>query len=283
MTGERTAIRWRELLILAWPGIVIACLSVIPLFLLLEVSLAHHEPSGLWSPGFEPGNFAQAFDPTTLASLGFSVELALLVAFIGTSIAFPVTYFITRMGRRAQVVWLIFLLSTLSLSDVLVSFSWQVMLSKRIGLSQLLVALGLMAEPESLSPSFGAVVSCLVYLVLPLTILLLYPGLSRLDRYVAEAARTLGASPIRVFFTVTIPMMWSSILSAAILSSIFTIGAFVAPQVLGRPEHWTIAVLIGKAALTGANLPGAAAMALLLLLVTLGLSALTTLIGRKAA
>jgi putative spermidine/putrescine transport system permease protein len=273
--------RLREHLVLGWPTLVILGLSVVPLFLLLQVSVAHRDPDGLWSPGFEFTNFAQTLESGPLATLLYSAELAVLVAILSTIIAFPFTYFITRMARRAQVAWLILLLSTLSLSDVLVSFSWQVMLSKRIGLSQLFVWLGLMDQPESLSPNFGAVLSCLVYLVLPFTVLLLYPALSRLDRHVAEAARTLGASPLRVFFTVIVPMMRGPILSSAILVAVITIGAFVAPQVLGRPEHWTFAILIGKAAQTGGNLPLSAAMALLLLAATLGLTGLTALIGRK--
>ncbi|HVJ52706.1 MAG TPA: ABC transporter permease [Aliidongia sp.] len=273
--------RLREHLVLGWPTLVILGLSVVPLFLLLQVSVAHRDQGGLWSPGFEFTNFAQTLEPGPLATLLYSAELAVLVAILSTIIAFPFTYFITRMARRAQVAWLILLLSTLSLSDVLVSFSWQVMLSKRIGLSQLFVWLGLMDQPESLSPNFGAVLSCLVYLVLPFTVLLLYPALSRLDRHVSEAARTLGASPLRVFFTVIVPMMRGPILSSAILVAVITIGAFVAPQVLGRPEHWTFAILIGKAAQTGGNLPLSAAMALLLLAATLGLTGLTALIGRK--
>jgi putative spermidine/putrescine transport system permease protein len=273
--------RLREYLVLAWPAFAIAGLFIVPFGLLLQVSVAHRDPGGLWSPGFEFTNFAQMLDAGPLETLLFTAGLAVLVAILAMAIAFPFTYFITRMGRRAQVVWLILLLSTLSLSEVLVAFSWQVMLAKRIGLSQLFVWLGLMAEPESLSPNFGAVLSCLVYLVLPFTVLLLYPALSRLDKHISEAAQTLGASPLRVFFTVILPMMRAPMLSSAILVAVFTIGTFVTPQVLGRPEHWTFAILIGKAALTGGNLPFAAAMAILLLAATLGLTGLTMLIGRK--
>ena len=71
------------------------------------------------------------------------------------------------MSRRPQVAWLIFLLTTLTLSDVLIAFSWQVMLSKRVGLSKLLVAAGLMTQPDSLAPSVGAVMACLSCLVIP--------------------------------------------------------------------------------------------------------------------
>jgi putative spermidine/putrescine transport system permease protein len=275
----------RQSLLLAWPSLMIGLFFVVPFALLLEVSVGRHAAEGLWQAGFEPGNFIRMLDPVILRTLAYSIALALLVALVSTVLAFPFTYFITRMGRRAQIVWLILLLSTLSLSEVLVAFAWQVMLSKRIGLTDLLVHLGLASPSESLTPSLGAVVTCLTYLVFPYTVLLLYPALSRMDRHVIEAARMLGASPVRVFLTVIVPMMRGPILSSTILASVSTIGTFVTPSVLGRPEHWTIAILIGKAALTGGDLPLAAALSILLLSVTLGLTGLTMLIGggRRAA
>ena len=274
--------RLGELAVLAWPGGALLLFAAVPFVLLLGVSVAHRDPAGLWSPAFEATQFAALLDRNVLGTLAYSAGLAVLVAVVSTALAFPFTYFIAGMARRGQILWLILLMSTLSLSEVLVTFSWQVVLAKRIGLSDVFVWLGLLDQPQSLSPNFGALVACLIYLVLPVTVLLIYPALSRLDRHVAEAARTLGASPLRVFFTVIVPMMRGPILSSAILTTVFTIGTFVPPTVLGRPEDWTIAVLIGRMALTAGNLPLAASMSILLLATTLALTGLTVLVGRGA-
>ncbi len=268
-------------LIVAWPTLAIGAFCIVPFFLLLQASVAHHNPGGLWSPGFEFTSFAGLAAPFVVERLIYSAGLALLVAAICIVVAFPLTWFITRLRRRAQVAWLILLLSTLCLSEVLIAFAWQIMLAKRIGLSQIFVWLGLLAEPQSLSPSFGAVLACLVYLLLPYSVLLIYPALSRIDRHVPEAALTLGASPWRMFTTVVLPMMRGPLLSSAILVTVFAIGTFVAPTVLGRPEHWTVAILIGRVALAEGNLPFAAALAILLLVTTIGLTGATLLIGRS--
>jgi putative spermidine/putrescine transport system permease protein len=53
------------------------------------------------------------------------------------------------------------------------------------------------------------------------------------------------------------------------------------PQLLGRPQHWTLSVLITDQAIYQSNMPFAAAMAVFLVLVTLGLVALTVIAGRK--
>ncbi len=152
-------------------GIVVFCLpgppwrysvwSRSPFVLLLRISLAPADLNGTWKPGITLAAFDSLADPEVLGALFNSVELAALVAIISLGLGFPLTYLITRMRSRAQVVWLVFLLVTLTLSDVLIAFSWQVMLSKRVGLSNILVVLGLRDEPASLTPSGGAVVACL--------------------------------------------------------------------------------------------------------------------------
>ena len=285
-TPEHTRPPWGRawtpgLLTLAWPTLVLLGAFAAPALLLLRVGFADHDASGLWSGGLTLKPYAAVFDPVTGGALGISVGLALACATICVLAGFPLTYAITRMGRRAQVAWLVLLLATLTLSEVLITFSWQVMLSKRVGLSTIFVWLGWMDEPDSLSPSIGAVVACLVYLVLPFTVLTLYPGLSRLDRDLVQAARTLGASPARAFATIVVPAARGPIASAFVLASVLAIGSYVAPLVLGRTHDWTLAILIARTALSGQDMPGAVALAMVLLVTTVGLVLLAARFGRS--
>jgi len=54
----------------------------------------------------------------------------------------------------------------------------------------------------------------------------------------------------------------------------------VLPQVLGKPEHWTLSVLITDQAIYQSNIPFAAALAVFLVLVSLALIGLTLLLGQ---
>jgi len=274
------ATRLRLGLLLSWPTVSLLVLVTIPFILLLRISIAPHDQSGMWSPGVTLRAYGTLAEPELLGALLDSVELALAVAALSLGLGLPLTYLITRLRRRIQVVWLIFLLTTLSLSDVLIAFSWQVMLSKRIGLSKIFVALGLMDEAASLTPSSGAVIACLVYLVLPFTVLTLFPVLSRLNNDLIEAARTLGASPVRAFVTVVVPLTKRPAVIAFVMAMVLTVGAYVPPLVLGRPQHWPMAVLIGSAALAGHDLPRASAMSIFLLAATLLLALLTARVAR---
>ena len=137
-----------------------------------------------------------------------------------------------------QVVWLVFLLATLSLSDVLIAFSWRVMLSKRIGLSNLFVALGTYGCARIADAPVrwrGGGVPGLSG-VCPLPCSHLFPVLSRLDRDLIEAARTLGASPFRAFTSVVVPMTKGPAMIAFVMAMVLTVGAYVPPLVLGRPQ-----------------------------------------------
>src|SRR3546814_13835883 len=83
----------------------------------------------------------------------------------------------------------------------------------------------------------------MVYQALPYTILVLYPALARLDNSFVAAALTLGASPLRGFFTVVIPMLRNTLVATLIMVFVFALGAYLPPQILGRPQHWTLSLL----------------------------------------
>jgi putative spermidine/putrescine transport system permease protein len=153
------------------------------------------------------------------------------------------------------------------------------LLSRTAGITNLLVAAGLMVEPVSLSPSFGAVLTAMVYQAFPYAVLVLYPALVRLDPALEEAARTLGASPLSAFFTVVLPVLRRTVVATLILVFVFALGSYLIPQMLGRPQHWTLSVLVTDQAIYQSNMPFAAAMAVFMMLACLSLIALAGMLG----
>ncbi len=206
----------------------------------------------------------------------FSAGLCALIALISLLIAFPFTYLLTTFGPRTQTSWLIYILAQLSLSEVLIAFSWQILLSRTSGIGNIIAWIGITEKSFSMSPSAGAVVAALVYLAVPFSVLLLFPALSRLDKSLLEASRTLGASPLRTFFTVVIPVTRPAIISSGVTVFVLTLGAIIVPQVLGRPEHWTLSVLITDQAIFNFNMPFASALAVVLLVLSASVIVLVT-------
>ena len=264
----------------AYPSVMLGLFFLIPFAIMLAVSFFHRVEGAFYEPAFELANYARFYSPFFLKILSFSIGLSAAAAMISVAIAFPFTYFLTRMDRRLQIAALVFLLAVLSLSEVIIGFAWSTLLSRTAGISNVLVAAGLLERSAAYYPSFQALLVGLVYLSFPYAVLVLYPALSRLDPEYSDAAKMLGASPLRTFFTIVVPLMKRPIISTGILAFVFTLGAYILPQTLGRPQHWTLSVHITDQAIFQANMPFAAAMAILLLLVTLILVAITLLIGR---
>lgn len=265
---------------LVYPLVMLGVFFVVPFGIMIAVSFYRRVPGAFYEPGFVLDHYARFVSPFFLEVLGFSLYLSALVAVVCVAVGFPFTYVLTGLGRRAQVVWLVLLLSILSLSEVIIGFSWSMLLSRTAGISNLLVRLGLMADPVAWSPGFAALLLGMCYLAFPYTVLVLYPALSRLDPEVPEAARMLGASPLRTFFTVIVPMLRNSVLATLIMVFVFSLGVYLLPQVLGRPQHWTLSVLVTDQALFQTNLPFASAMAVFFMLVSLALVALTIALGK---
>ena len=273
--------RLRSYAPLAWPSFMLGTCFLIPFGIMLAVSFFHRVQGGFYEPAFELSNYAHFLEPLFLNNLGFSLIVAALTALIATSLAFPFTYLLTRLRRRTQIPIVILLLCVLTLSEVLIAFSWSVLLSRTAGISNLLVWIGVLERAVSQFPGFGAVLIGLVYFTFPYAVFMMFPALSRLDFQIVEAARVLGASPVLSFFTVVVPALRTTIIGAIILVYVFTLGAYLIPQMLGRPGHWTLSVLITDQAIYRSNIPFAAAMAIFLIAVSLALIGLTLFLNRR--
>ncbi len=264
-----------------FPGLMLIIFFVVPFGTMVAVSFFRRQTGGFYTPDFVLANYARFLTPFFGNVLVFSLYLAIAVAVVALVIAVPFTYLIARSRRSTQVLWLVALLSILSLSEVIIGFAWSTLLSRTAGISNLLVWLGLMDAPVALTPGFAAVLTGMVYQAMPYAVLVLYPSMVRLDPTLTEAARTLGASPIRAFFTVVLPVLRTTLIATLIMAFIFALGSYLLPQILGRPSHWTLSVLITDQALYQSNMPFAAAMAVFLVLVSLALVTLTLFVGKK--
>ena len=267
--GARPALRWSERSLVVGPALVLIAFFCVPFALMLATSFYRRVQGGFYEPALTLDSWARLFSDFYIGRTLYSLRVCLLVAAITTAVAFPFTWFLTRMRSRRQVPLLVMILAALTLSEVIVAFSWNLILGRSSGITNILVWLGLMSTPRALTPGLGAVVAGLAYIAFPYCVITLFPSLKRIDREVTEAAGTLGASPSTTFRTVVVPLARSSVLAAFLLVFVFTLGSYIVAQVLGRPEHWTLSVFISDQALFNANVPFAAAMAMLLTVISL--------------
>ncbi|WP_366656879.1 ABC transporter permease [Fodinicurvata sp. EGI_FJ10296] len=262
------------------PVAALAVFFLVPFGIMIAVSFYERIPDGFYEPGFELTHYRRFLSDLFLRVLVFSVGVSAVSAAICVIVGVPLAYAIATLRRPMQTAWLVFIVAILSLSEVIIGFSWSMLLSRTAGISNLFVSAGILDAPVAYSPGLLALLSGMVFLALPYSVLVLYPAVSRLDPMAAEAARTLGATPARAFLTVTVPSLRGAILATAIMVFVFTLGVYLLPQLLGQPSHWTLSVLITDQAIFQSNLPFAAALAVFLMLVSLTLIAVTLMIGQ---
>lgn len=106
---------------------------------------------------------------------------------------------------------------------------------------------------------------------------------THLSPSLGESAQLLGASPLRTFLTVTLPLLRPAIFASALLVFIFCFSSFGVILILGGPRFATIEVEIYRHAVHLFNLPMAAALSLIQILFTFSLMWVYTWLQRKTA
>ena len=146
------------------------------------------------------------------------------------------------------------------------------MLLNREGLiNNLLRWFGYEGEPLALLYSEGAVITGLVYNYLPFVILAIYSSLSRLNGELIEASRDLGASRVRTFFRVTLPLTMPGVAAGGVFVFVLSIGNFVTPALLGGGRFQMIGNLVYDQFLTANDWPFGAALGMVLIAIMIGL------------
>jgi len=260
---------------------ILSVFFLLPLAFMVVVSFYRPDPMAFYEVTFTWENYAKYFSSfylkVTLRSLWSAALSALIVVFL----AFTLTLAIDGLSRKWQLFWVILLLSLMCLSEVIVGFSWLILLSESAGIPRLLGALGVLENPRSLSPSFGAMMIGLVTLGLSIVSIILYPQVAGRDKSVEEAARTLGTPPYLVTLYVTLPIFAQTLIALCLTMFVYLLGVFVMPTMLGRPSDWTMTVMISDKALGDANLPLGAALAVVMLVITGALLLLSFFITRR--
>lgn len=268
LTRSNIVSRGRDIII-GYPSISIAIFFVIPLILLLVYSFYENISGGYFRPAFTFENYIRFF--TTQVYIGrliFTLELSAVVTVLIGVIGYPITYYTARIRskikRRAIIVTL---LASMWITYVIRAYAWTVLLSRDAIVSQVAMAFGFIAEPQSFVPGYGALVVALVYVLLPFYILTLYPSIKQIDPSLIEASKTLGAGPLRTFVKVTLPLSKTGLIAGAALTFILTTGTYVLPTMLGQPQQWTLAVIIGDQINQELNIPFAASMSFVLMVI----------------
>ncbi|MEV6926694.1 ABC transporter permease subunit [Dactylosporangium sp. NPDC051485] len=239
--------RWRSATV--GVAVVLPLLALYGIFLfwpLIDILLRSFDPLGEVSytrPNFSFTNFTQVGTDSLLRIIELrTLRLALYTTLITTVLGFPVAYLLSRMRPRRASLLLLGILVPFFVPTVVRLFSLTVLLSPDGVVNSFTEAIGLGKFPLLFNTT-ATVIGMTVY-QLPVMILILYAGLSRIDTNLTLAAHTLGASPTRAFFTVYLPQARPTVISGMLFTMVLSLSFFLVPSVLGGPRDQTMSVFI---------------------------------------
>jgi putative spermidine/putrescine transport system permease protein len=227
----------RRALLLAPALALIVVVFCVPVGLLLLRSL--------WEPVVGLQNYrALATQPVYARALWNTVEISLSVTALCLAAGYPLALSMARAGPRLRRL-LVFTVLVPFWSSILVrTFAWLVLLQRRGLVNQALQGLGLTDAPLTLVHNRVGVLIGMAHILLPFMVLPLYSVMLRIDTSLMGAAATLGASPVRSFWRVYLPLSRPGVINGTVLVFILGLGYFITPALLGGPQDTMIAQLI---------------------------------------
>jgi ABC-type spermidine/putrescine transport system permease subunit I len=272
LTLQRGGRRW-------WIGVGLLGLLFVILALVLPLAVVVQRA---FDAGFE--NFADALASAAfIRSIGNTATLAITVTLSSAVIGYPYAYAMARSGKALTRILMTALMLSFWTSLLVRSYAWQVLLNDTGLVNKVLLTTGVIDEPLRLIRTPAATLIGMTHILVPFAILAIYAQLRGISRDLDTAARGLGASRARAFWSVTFPLSLPGVAAGSLLVFVLTLGFYITPQLLGGAGNQVIGQSIVEQTNALLNTGVGSAMAVVLLLsvvVILGVAARFLGLGR---
>lgn len=213
-------------------------------------------------------NYKRIFNPMYLGNFADSFRLAFTSTLFIVLLGYPYGYIMGRMSPKWKKRMLLLILVPFFTSALIRLYGWIIVFRSNGVLDKILMGVGLTSKPLKLLYTYPAVVVGMIYALMPFMILAVYSSAEKLDYSLVEAARDLGASPWKAFWTVSFKLTLPGLLSGVVLTFVPSMGLFFIADLLGGNKIVLVGNVIQEQMTKGRNQPFAAALSVLLLLLT---------------
>ncbi len=224
-------------------------------------------------------NYKTLLDPFYLNIFYNSIKLSVISVFFIILIGYPFGYFMAKQNDKWKKRIMFLIMLPFWTSGLIRLYGWVIVFRSNGTLDKILMALNITEKPLKLLYSYNAVVLGMIYALLPFMILSVYSSVEKMDWSLVDAARDLGASKWRAFYTITFPMTLSGLLSGIVLTFVPSMGLFFVAEILGGNKIVLVGNVIQDLLSRGNNQPLAAAISVILMLMTI----ITLFLYRKIA
>ena len=260
MSKERSTLKKRQRrgeFLTALPLILFTLLFIVgPMVYMVALSFMTRAETWGVVPQFTLKNYAGITEPVYLSTFWESLKLAVISTVLIIAIGYPFGYFMAKLGPKWKKRTMLLLMIPFWTSSLIRLFD------------SFLMALRVTSEPLKLLYTYPAVVVGMVYALLPFMIFAVYSSAEKLDFSLVEAARDLGASPMKAFLTVSLKLTLPGLLSGVVLTFVPSMGLFFIADLLGGNKVVLVGNLIQAQLMNAHNWPFAAALSVVLLVLT---------------
>jgi spermidine/putrescine transport system permease protein len=213
-----------------------------------------------WADGL-----VEEYDPIYLIIFLRSLKLALITVGLCLVACYPVAFWVSRLSDRWKTFFLFLITLPFFASLIVRLYAWILILKPSGAFNQALIALGLIDVPLEIIFTETAVITGMVYVMVPFMFLPIYASVEKLDQSLLEASHDLGATRVQTFLRVILPLTLPGIVGGSIIVFIPSLGNFIVPDVLGGARVMMIGNLVEQQFLYARNWAFGAALSMIIM------------------
>lgn len=217
---------------------------------------------------FTFANYVRILEPIYLKTFVRSLQLAFTTTILVIFIGYPFGYFMGKLSAKWKARMMLLIMIPFWTSSLIRLNGWIIVFQSNGMLDKILMGLGITTDPLKLLYSYPAVLFGMVYALCPFMILSVYSSVEKMDWGLVEAALDLGAGRARAFWDITLKITMPGLLSGVVLTFIPSMGLFFVADILGGSKVVLVGNVIQEQLTKGRNIPFAAALSVILMIMT---------------
>lgn len=281
MTGRGALLKGSVLLLPI--ALLVGFFFILPLMFVFAMAFRPYDATTMLGSGYTLANFARFFgDSNHIAAFGRTVGVSVASTLLSMVLGFPVAWHLHRLQSGTARLWFtLIVLLPLMVSLVVASFAWVLILGNNGLLNSLLLQFGLIDSPIRLMNTVTGVIIVTVFSHISYVILTTFSALENIDPNLPRAARIHGASEATIFRKIILPLSLPGVVAGGVIVFSLSMAAFVIPFLIGGGRVNVVPLSIYQFTVQFFDWPGAAALGLLLFVITLACSWLISVAAQR--
>lgn len=238
---------------------------VLPLIYVLALSFMTRNVTWGVDADFTLDNYRKILDPVYLKTFVSSLEIAVLTTVFTALIGYPFGYFMANLSGAARRITMMLVIIPFWTNALVRIYGWITLLRPQGLISSIFLG-GASLQFLYTRP---AVVLGMVYALLPFMILAVYSSALKLDRSQIDASRDLGANRFVAFWTISFHQTLPGLMSGVVFVFVPSVGLFFISDLMGGGKIMLLGNLIENQLMRSRNLPFGAALAIVMMAMTL--------------